>query len=143
MERPHNYFLIVGAALSGGAALLHLGCVVFGAPWYRFLGAGEQMAQLDLAGHWYPKAITSVIVLVLSVWALYALSGAGVIRKLPFVRLALCVITGIYMLRAIAFVPLQAHFPGNSMSFWIVSSAICFAIGIVHFVGLRKAWLSL
>jgi len=143
MERTRNYFLVTGAALSGVAALMHLGCIIFGAPWYRFLGAGEQMAQLDLAGHWYPKAATSVIIIVLSVWALYALSGAGVIRKLPLVRLALCVITGIYLLRAVAFVPLQAYFPGNSMSFWLVSSAICLAIGVVHLLGLRQVWPSL
>lgn len=79
----------------------------------------------------------------LVVWALYALSGAGVIRKLPLVRLALCVITGIYLLRAVAFVPLQAYFPGNSMSFWLVSSAICLAIGVVHLLGLRQVWPSL
>lgn len=143
MERSHNYFLIVGAALSGVAALLHVGCIIFGAEWYRFLGAGEQMAQLDLAGHWYPDTITSVIVLVLSVWALYALSGAGVVRKLPFVRLALCVITGVYLLRAVAFVPLQPIFPGNSMTFWLLSSGICLVVGVVHLLGLRQAWSSL
>lgn len=143
MERSPNYFLIVGAALSGVAALLHAGCIIFGAEWYRFLGAGEQMAQLDLAGHWYPDTITSAIVVVLSVWALYALSGAGVVRKLPFVRPALCVITGIYLLRAVAFVPLQPFFPDNSMTFWLLSSGICLVIGVVHFLGLRQAWPTL
>lgn len=143
MERAQNYFLIAGASLSGAAAVLHLGCIVFGAPWYRFLGAGEQMAQLDLAGHWYPTVITSVIVAVLAVWALYALSGAGVIRRLPFVRPVLCAITGVYLLRAIAFVALQDYFPGNSTVFWLVSSAICFVIGAAYALGLRQAWSSL
>ncbi len=143
MERTHNYFLIVGAALSGVAALLHAGCIVVGAACYRLLGAGEQMAQLDLAGHWYPKTITSVIVLVLSIWALYALSGAGVVRKLPFVRLALCAITGVYLIRAAAFVPLQTVFPGNSMAFWLLSSGICLVVGVVHLIGLRQVWSSL
>ena len=101
------------------------------------------MAQLDLAGHWYPKAVTSVLVVILSVWALYALSGAGVIRRLPLVRSVLCVVTGIYLLRAVAFVPLQDYFPGNSMTFWLVSSAICFAISAVHLVGLRQVWSDL
>lgn len=143
MERSHNYFLIGGAALSGVAALLHAGCIIFGAEWYRFLGAGEQMAQLALAGHWYPNTITSVIVFVLAVWALYALSGAGVVRKLPFVRLVLCVITGVYLLRAVAFVLLQPMFPGNSMTFWLISSGISLVVGVVHLLGLRQAWPSL
>ena len=143
MDKTYNNFLIAAAVLSGAAAFVHLGCIFFGAPWYRFLGAGEQMAQLDLAGHWYPKAVTSVLVVILSVWALYALSGASVIRRLPLVRSVLCVVTGIYLLRAVVFVPLQDYFPGNSMSFWLVSSAICFAIGAVHLVGLRQVWSDL
>jgi hypothetical protein len=140
MTTSRNSFLIFGAALSALAALLHLGCIAFGAPWYRFLGAGEQMAQMASAGHWYPTAVTLLIVVVLSLWSLYALSGAGVIRKLPLVRSALCAITGIYLLRGVAFVLLMPYFPGNSTSFWLWSSAICFSFGIVHLVGLRQVW---
>ncbi|MEG3192577.1 hypothetical protein [Lysobacter sp. D1-1-M9] len=143
MDRTRNNFLIVGAALSAFAALLHLGCIVFGAPWYRFLGAGEQMAQMDLAGHWYPAVATLVITTVLLVWSLYALSGAGVIRKLPLTRMALCAITGVYLLRGVAFTPLMAYFPGNSASFWLWSSAICLAFGVVHLIGLRQVWARL
>jgi hypothetical protein len=98
------------------------------------------MARMAAAGHWYPTVLTSVIVALLSVWALYALSGAGVIRRLPLVRPALCIITSIYMLRAVAFAPFHRYFPGNSTSFWLWSSAICFVIGVVHLVGLWQAW---
>lgn len=143
MERPRNRYLIAGAALSALAALLHLGCIAFGAPWYRFLGAGEPMARMDLAGHWYPTVATLAISTLLSGWALYALSGAGVIRKLPLARWALCAITGVYLLRGVAFMPLMAHFPGNSPTFWFWSSAICLAIGLVHLVGLRQVWARL
>lgn len=143
MGRTHNRFLIVGATLSAVAALLHLGCIVFGAPWYRFLGAGEQMAQMDLAGHWYPTVATLVITTILLAWSLYALSGAGVIRRLPLTRLALCAITGVYLLRGIAFTPLMAYFPDNSTGFWLWSSAICLAFGVVHLIGLRQVWARL
>ena len=143
MHGLQNKYLIAGALMSGFAALLHLACIVGGASWYRFLGAGEQMAQMDLAGHWYPKVITFAIAAVLTVWALYALSGAGVIRKLPFARWVLCVITAVYLLRSIAFIPLQNYIPENSTTFWLVSSGICFVIGVVHALGLRQAWSSL
>lgn len=49
-----NKFLIVAAICSGVAALLHFGCIIFGGNWYRFFGAGEQMAQMAEAGHFYP-----------------------------------------------------------------------------------------
>ena len=135
-----NTLLIIGAALSALAALLHVGCILFGASWYRFFGAGERMARMAAAGHWYPTVITSGIVAVLSCWSLYALSGAGVVRRLPLVRPALRIITGIYLLRAAAFAPFHTYFPGTGPSFWLWSSAICFVIGLVHLVGLWQAW---
>jgi hypothetical protein len=143
MVHTINPFLTAGAALSASAALVHLGCIAFGAPWYRFLGAGEHMAQMASDGHWYPTVATLVIATMLSVWSLFALSGAGVIRKLPLLRLALVGITGIYLLRALAFPALIPYFPGNSMSFWLWSSAICFLFGAVHFIGLRQVWARL
>ena len=136
--------LIIGATLSGLAALLHIGCIVFGASWYRFFGAGARMAQLAAAGSWRPALITTGIVLVLLVWSLYALSGAGVIPKLPFLRLGLCVITGIYFLRGIAGFWLAATAPGRyGVAFWCWSSAICLAIGMVYFVGTWQVWTKL
>lgn len=92
------------------------------------------------AGHWYPTVATLVIAGMLSLWSLYALSGAGLLRRLPLLRVVLIAITGIYLLRGIAFVPLMAHFPGNSMSFWYASSATCLVFGIVHAIGIRQAW---
>ena len=136
MVNTVNPFLVAGAALSAVAALLHLACIAFGAPWYRFMGAGEQMVKMVSNGRWYPTVVTLIIAAVLSIWSLYALSGAGVIPKLPFVRLALCAITGIYLLRAVAFPALTTYIPGNSMAFWLWSSAICFVFGVVHFIGL-------
>ena len=133
-----NRFLLLGAVLTALAAVAHLGCIAFGAPWYRFMGAGEQMAQMDLAGHWYPTAASLVIAGVLFTWSAYALSGAGLIRRLPMLRLILGIITSIFLLRGLGFYFLMPYFPGNSPTFWAVSSGICFAIGIVHLLGLRK-----
>ncbi len=73
-----NVFLIVAGTLSAVAAILHLGCIYFGASWYRFFGAGEQMALLSEQGSIQPTLITSVIVLVLSIWSMYAFPPGGV-----------------------------------------------------------------
>jgi hypothetical protein len=140
MSATRSPFLILGAGLSVFAAVLHLGCIAFGAPWYRLLGAGEGMAQMALVGHWYPTVVTLIIASMLLVWSLYALSGAGLVRRLPLLRLALIVITGVYVFRGVAFPLLMPHFPGNSMTFWYISSAICLLVGVVHVVGLRQAW---
>ncbi len=111
-----------------------------GPDWYRFFGAGEQMARMAAAGHWYPTVASLVIASILSAWALYALSGAGVIRKLPLLRLALCAITAVYLMRGTVFMFLMPYFPGNSLTFWITSSAICLGFGVVYLIGLRQVW---
>lgn len=143
MNSTYNKPLIFGAILSAIAALLHVGCIIFGAPWYRFFGAGEQMAQMAEAGSSHPTIITLLITIILGVWSLYALSGAGVIRKLPLLRTGLCVITAIYLIRGTVFVPLMSYFPDNSPLFWIISSSICFFFGVVHLIGLRQVWYKL
>lgn len=139
-----NPYLVAGAVLSAIAALLHLGCLFFGPSWYRFFGAGERMAQLSAAGSIVPTLITAGIAAVLALWSLYALSGAGVIPRLPLVRLALCVITGIYLLRGLAGLVLAVVAPGDrGVAFWCWSSVICLSMGALHLVGIRQVWSQL
>lgn len=140
MEDHRNWTLIVAACCSLSAALAHLGCIWFGPSWYRALGAGEAMAQMAAAGNLYPTVITLTISAVLAAWGAYALSGAGVLPRLPLLRLALCAIAAVYILRGLAFVPMQIWMPGRSTSFWLWSSSICLTIGLIHIVGLRQVW---
>jgi len=83
-------FLIVAAVLNVGAALLHVGILIGGAPWYRTFGAGESMAQAADAGKLYPSIVTLGVIGTLLVWAAYALSGAGVIARLPYLLPCTC-----------------------------------------------------
>jgi hypothetical protein len=140
---PKNRYLVAAALCCIIAALAHLGCIVFGGDWYRFFGAGEQMALLAEQGDSHPTMVTSVIVTVLLIWALFALSGAGVIRRLPLLRTALCVISAIFLLRGMAFIAIMPLFPGNSLSFWLVSSTICLVIGVLYAAGTVEAWRQL
>ena len=143
MPETRNPMLMCAGVLNALAALLHLGCIVFGAPWYRFLGAGEQMARLAEAGSPYPTRMALGIAGILAVWSAYAFSGAGVLPRLPLLRTALCAITFVYLARAVAFPAIMPMFPGNSLAFWLTSSAICAVFGLVHLIGLRKAWADL
>jgi hypothetical protein len=138
-----NVFLIIAGALSAVVAILHIGCIYFGAPWYRFFGAGEQMALLAERGSIQPTLITSGIVLVLSIWSIYAFSAASVIVRLPLLRLALILITFIYLLRGVAGFFLVSSPMGRSPEFWMWSSLICLSFGIIHFIGLKQQWSNL
>ena len=139
-----NPFLITAAALSATAALLHVGCIIFGASWYRVFGAGKHMVRLAASGSMIPTIITAGITMVLALWSLYALSAAGLIPALPLIRIALCAITGIYLLRGVAGLVLGAMKPGDQgAAFWLWSSIICLSIGVVHLVGTLQVWSQL
>lgn len=138
-----NKYFVIGGSLSAFAALLHLGCIYFGAPWYRFFGAGEEMAQLAEQGSIQPTIVTSVIFIILTTWSAYAFSAAGLIKKLPLIRLALILITFIYLARGIAGFFLIYQPMGRSAEFWLWSSTICLTIGLIHLSGLRQQWTKL
>ncbi|SLJ84370.1 hypothetical protein [Psychrobacter sp. DAB_AL43B] len=138
-----NMFLVFAGVLSAITAALHIGCIIFGGSWYRFFGAGEQMAVLSERGSVEPTVITSVIVLIFSIWALYAFSAAGLVGKLPFTRTALIVITVIYFSRGLVGLFFINNPIGRSPKFWLWSSVICLLIGVIHFIGLKQQWSSL
>lgn len=141
-------FLTLAGNLNLLAAFAHI-AIIFGGPdWYRFFGAGEEMAQLAAQGSVEPIFITLFIALVLVIWALYAWSGAKKIPKLPLLKYALLIISSIYLLRGVAglvapFVSNHPQITQNTLTFWIVSSLICIAIGFVHIKGIINNWQQL
>ena len=141
MTSAGSGFLLLAAALSALASLAHVGVVIGGPGWYRFFGAGEGMAQLASRGSLYPAVITLLIAAVLGVWSAYALSGAGMLPALPLLKLVLVLITLVYTVRGLAGFVLASVAPGgNSPAFWWWSSTICLVFGIVHAIGLYRAW---
>lgn len=140
MQAAVNTWLVIGAVFSVVAALLHFVCIVVGAPAFRLLGAGEQLARMAERGHWYPGLVAFAIGAALAVCAVYALSGAGVLPRLPLLRTVLVLFSAALILRAVAFPLLRPMFPENSETFWWLSSALCLAMGLVHAVGLGQVW---
>ncbi|WP_370682295.1 hypothetical protein [Comamonas sp. GB3 AK4-5] len=114
-----------------------------GARAYSWMGASERMVRAVEAGKLQPTLVTLAITAVLFLWAAYAWAGAGVIERLPLTKLALVVICTVYLGRAVAFPFLRPMFPANSPRFWLVSSGICFAMGLLHLVGIASLWTTL
>ncbi|MBA3942205.1 MAG: hypothetical protein C0520_13425 [Sphingopyxis sp.] len=137
---PGSIWLLVGGWLSAVAALLHIACIFGGPDWYRFFGAGEGMARAAARGEWQPVLVTLIVAAVLLIWAAYAFSGAGSLPRLPLLRTGLVVITAIYLLRALIFVPLNMVRSTHSSEFALWSSLIVLVYGAVYAIGTVKAW---
>lgn len=133
-------WLVAGGVLSLVASLLHAGCIVFGATWFRFFGAPEPLIRAYENGD--PKLvwITIGIVAILAIWAVYAFSGAGRLRRVPLLRTGLVLISAIYLARGLLLVPALIRAPYPKYEFDILSSAIVLGYGIIHTIGTWRAW---
>ncbi len=143
MSRPGSGWLVTGALLSAAAAIMHLAVIVGGPDWYRFFGAGEEMARMAERGSPLPALITLGIAALLATCAAYALSAAGQIRRLPLIRTALVAISAVYLLRGLVLFPALALNPAKVDAFMLWSSLIVLAYGVVHAVGTYRAWPAL
>lgn len=143
MSLNGNIWLKLGAMLSFAIALLHLVIIFLGAPAYRYFGAGEEMATMAEAGSLLPAVITFVIVLVFALFGCYALSGAGMMRRLPFLAPALVIIGAIYTLRGVSAI-VQVILLMSGATFIeprdAVFSSVALLLGVIHLVGVKRNW---
>ena len=126
---------------SAAVAVLHLAIVFVGGPAYRYFGAGERMARMAERGLAQPTLITFGLALLFAVWAAYAFSGAGLIRRLPLLRPALVVIGVVYTLRGVLLGPQLVWFiagprllPARQLAF----SAAALVTGLAYLIGARS-----
>ena len=132
--------LIVAAAGDVLAALAHLAAIVGGANWYRFMGAGPRMARMVERGLILPHLYTLAIAAVLIGWAIYALSGSGVIGRVPLLRNGLAAISVVCIARGLMmFGPFTAARDAPP-GFWLWSSLIVLALGLLHAIGTWRVW---
>lgn len=142
--RQNEFFLVLAGLLSVAIAALHVVIVFFGAPAYRYFGAGEDMARQAEAGSFVPAAMTLVIAAVFVVFALYAFSGAGWIRRLPLLRAGLAVISAIYLVRGLSLLPELAKYDSGAVPLRYLSfSFTSLLIGLFYLAGTALLWPSL
>ncbi|MBN7795891.1 hypothetical protein [Parahaliea mediterranea] len=127
------------------ASFVHIAIILGGGDWYRFFGAGEDMAAMSEQGSAYPAIVTGAIAMVLAIWSAYAFSGAGVLHKLPMTKVVLSLITVVLLARGLLAIPAavysdspyMAELAGN-MTFLLVTSVICLALGSCYGLGVYQ-----
>jgi hypothetical protein len=145
MKNRRNKNFIFAAVLTFLGSLLHIAIIIGGPDWYLASGAGESMATLAESDSIYPALIGFILVCIFAGWSLYALSGAGIIRRLPLLKLclilisALCIVRGLYGF----FIPLifnNSYVVSLGIWFWVYSSVIWLAIGLFYAGGIKARW---
>ena len=124
--------------LSLALAVLHVAMVATGTPAYRYFTAPPRLIQLSEQGSPVPALVTLGIALGFVLWALYGVSGAGLMPRLPLLRTGLAVIGTIYILRGVLLFPQLAARTDPPRS--LVFSGVSLAIGMVYLAGLTRSW---
>ena len=131
---------MLGGFASLAIAILHIATIIGGPDWYRFFGAGEELAIMVEQGSWIPALLTSGIIVVFFIWGLYAFSGAGKMKRLPFLKQILIIISAAYIVRGFGLVSLIYNYAEHSSSFLMWTSLISLGIGISYAVGTKQNW---
>jgi hypothetical protein len=130
-------------------AVLHVAMPFGGTAWYTFWRAPNVIVRMAGDGHPYPVFMCAVIATLLLVCTLYAVSGAGIIGRLPLLRAGLTAIAAVFLVRGLSFIPLVALRPDALAdicnctkvdTFIVVSSAVCLAIGAGYAAGAARLW---
>jgi hypothetical protein len=147
LSRIARSWLFASGSLCAVGALVHLALPLGGPDWYSFVGAPQGLVAMAVAGLARPVVSCIVIACVLGVFASYAFSALGFIRRLPALRMVLCIIGLGLSVRAVWFPVLAVtdprilgHFCGrcsNLNEFVVATSALCLFIGIGYLLG---AW---
>lgn len=136
--------LIFGGTANFAIAMLHAAIPFIGVPAYVYFGSAD-LARLATQGSAVPALMTFSLALVFAGFGFYALSGAGVIRRLPLLRTGLLLIGSVYTLRGLILVlDLIRLTRGLDYPNWqVVFSAVALAIGLMYFVGTVRRWQNL
>jgi len=130
--------LVLAATIAILTALAHLSCIVLGPACYKAQMAPPEIVQSAVDGTLLAPVGTSVIAMIFVLCGLYALSAAGLIRRLPLLKLGVYSIAGLCVVRGIATLPLSFMFPEMVSTFSIVAGAVWFITGLLFFFGARR-----
>jgi hypothetical protein len=134
--------LLVASTCSAWVALLHIGIALVGPKWYRYFGA-PSLAEKVESGEWLvPTAMCVVVALIAVIWALYALSAIGIVRRLPLLRTGLVTIGTIYTLRGLQVFPEFYYLISGRLDVprSAAFSAFSLITGICYLVGVKLVW---
>lgn len=144
-----KHFPILSGTLVLLAGLLHLAIPIGGPDWYRYFGAPDRIVRLAAAGRWYPVLFCLFVASILGIAALYAFSGAGMVRRLPLRTFVLGAFGALFLVRGLTFIPLAIFLPeflqrfcdcrGVDM-FLVVTSLVSLIIGIGFAGGCWMKW---
>lgn len=118
-------------------ALAHAACIVIGESCYRAQLAPAPIIQSAVNGTWLAPVGTAVVSSLFMMCALYALSAAKLIIRLPFLNAAIYTIATLCVVRGLATIPLLFLYPHLVGTFDLVAGCVWFFSGLLFLSGFK------
>jgi len=105
------FFLVLAAFIAVGNAIAHLSCLYFGPECYSAQMAPVQLVESARNGTFLAPIANMMVSIIFIIWGLYALSAAGLIRKLPLLKIGIYSIATLCLIRGLLPLQLWLRYP--------------------------------
>jgi hypothetical protein len=121
-------------------ALGHIVGLFWADKMFEVTGIGKEMTELAQTHSSLPYLLTIFVAIVFFIFGLYGLSADNKFRPLPFLKLVIFTIAGIYLLRGIGELIFDMEKQQANKFFEITYSLIAVFIGLLFLIGGLKKW---
>jgi hypothetical protein len=137
MKHSSIWWIYLTLLIAIAGVVIHVGAVLAGPAWFAFFNAPPGVVASARAGTWLAPLSALVIAGLMALCGLYAASAAGLVRRLPLLRLGLAGMATVCLLRALLLPALAISHPELRNTFEVVSALIWGAAGVGFAVGFR------
>ena len=131
--------LRLGGYLNILIAIGHIVGLIWAKQMFVVTGIGKEMQELAQTNLSLPYLVTALVAMVFLMFGLYGLSASGKFKELPFLKLGIFIISGIYIFRGLIGLLFDiTKEPANSI-LTAIYSLIALFIGLLYlFGGLKR-----
>ncbi len=137
--------MLLAAGLLSFAVAVFQVVILFSPAWCLYFGAPESVTR-DLPRLYFTGGVAAVC---FALFGMYALSGVRVVRRLPLLRSGLVLISAIYTVRGLLFIPVILitrgiiSIPDPLPPTALAGSLVSLGIGLVFLLGTAGCWRDL
>jgi hypothetical protein len=138
-----RWMLLAGGGINLAVAALHLALGFAGEAVERFFGAPAWVLRLVREGRFQLILLCLTMAALFALCGLYGFSGAGRIRRLPFLRTVLILVGAIYTLRGLSVIRdlrWAIAAPSLHSSHFLVFSLVALGTGLMYLIGTMANW---
>lgn len=129
--------LVLAACIALGTAVAHMSCIFLGPECYAVQLAPAQVIASAVDGTYLAPISTICVSIIFVILALYALSGAGIIRKLPLLHYGIYAVAMLCIIRGILPLQLWLRHPDKVNDMVFYAGVLWLVTGLFFLFGYR------